>query len=165
MGKSNRRHWGGVIVAEHLAASGACLLLAQPGEHGPRGSVADGVALGERCERHTTKGRGREDNQPADLRHAVALGQEVDAQGKHAEAQLLHEKALRLKKKLPGEEHPSTANSYNNLAVNLGDSIDSLCGRVATLSPRSTSHTSTGVPGPFTARRPPPSSIANGQTV
>jgi tetratricopeptide (TPR) repeat protein len=39
--------------------------------------------------------------------------------GKHAQATPLDQKALDLRRKLLGEEHPDTALSYNNLALNL----------------------------------------------
>jgi len=39
--------------------------------------------------------------------------------GKHAQAAPLDQKALELRRKLLGEEHPDTALSYNNLALNL----------------------------------------------
>jgi CHAT domain-containing protein len=40
----------------------------------------------------------------------------LDAQGKHAQALPLHEKALAISRKVHGEEHPSTATSCNNVA-------------------------------------------------
>ncbi len=46
---------------------------------------------------------------------AVAL----DAQGKYAQAQPLFEKALEIRRRLLTDEHPDTANGYNNLASNL----------------------------------------------
>ena len=41
------------------------------------------------------------------------------AQGKYAQAQPLFEKALEIRRRLLTDDHPDTANSYNNLAVNL----------------------------------------------
>jgi tetratricopeptide (TPR) repeat protein len=43
----------------------------------------------------------------------------LDAQGKYAAAQPLHEKALEIRRGLLGNDHPDTALSYNNLAGNL----------------------------------------------
>ena len=37
-------------------------------------------------------------------------------QGKYAEAEPLYRKALAIRQKVLGENHPHTANSYNNLA-------------------------------------------------
>jgi tetratricopeptide (TPR) repeat protein len=44
------------------------------------------------------------------------LAANLDAQGKHAQAQPLRQKALLLNRKLLGEEHPATALSYNSVA-------------------------------------------------
>jgi tetratricopeptide (TPR) repeat protein len=43
----------------------------------------------------------------------------LNAQGKYAAAQLLYEKALEIQRRLLTDDHPDTANSYNNLAANL----------------------------------------------
>jgi tetratricopeptide (TPR) repeat protein len=43
----------------------------------------------------------------------------LSAQGRYAQAQPLYEKALAIRKKVLGEEHPDTARGYNSLAVNL----------------------------------------------
>src|SRR5262249_10548423 len=47
------------------------------------------------------------------------LAQNLDAQGKHAEAEPLYEKALAIHRQVLGEEYPDTATSYNNLGYNL----------------------------------------------
>ena len=47
------------------------------------------------------------------------MASNLDAMGKHREAQSLYQTALDLHKKLLGEEHPTTATDYNNLALNL----------------------------------------------
>ncbi len=39
-----------------------------------------------------------------------------ERQGRYREAEELHEKSLRIKEKILGEEHLETAESYNNLA-------------------------------------------------
>src|SRR5947199_193149 len=39
--------------------------------------------------------------------------------GKYAAAQPLHERALEIRRRLFSDDHPSTAQSYNNLAGNL----------------------------------------------
>ena len=41
------------------------------------------------------------------------------AQGKYAQAQPLFEKALEIRRRLLTEDHPATAESYNNVAFNL----------------------------------------------
>ncbi len=41
-----------------------------------------------------------------------------NAQGKYAEAEEGYRKALAIRRKVLGEEHPDTAPSYNNLAYN-----------------------------------------------
>ncbi len=41
------------------------------------------------------------------------------SQGKYAQAQPLYEKALEIHRRLLTDDHPNTALSYNNLAVNL----------------------------------------------
>ena len=43
----------------------------------------------------------------------------LNAQGKHAQAQPLFEKALEIRRRLLTDDHPETALSYNNLAFNL----------------------------------------------
>ena len=43
----------------------------------------------------------------------------LNAQGKYAQAQPLYEKALEINRRLLTDDHPCTANSYNNLAYNL----------------------------------------------
>jgi tetratricopeptide (TPR) repeat protein len=40
-------------------------------------------------------------------------------QGKYDEARQFHERALAVREKVYGEEHPSTANSLNNLGITL----------------------------------------------
>jgi len=54
--------------------------------------------------------------------HAMnAQGQTLWAQGKYAQAQPLFEKALEINRRLLTDDHPDTANSYNNVAANLND--------------------------------------------
>jgi tetratricopeptide (TPR) repeat protein len=48
------------------------------------------------------------------------LAHNLDAQGKYAQAQPLHEKALEISRRLLTDDHPRTATGYNNLASNLG---------------------------------------------
>ena len=43
----------------------------------------------------------------------------LNAQGKYAQAQPLFEKALEIRRRLLTDDHPNTADSYNNLAANL----------------------------------------------
>ena len=43
----------------------------------------------------------------------------LDAQGKYAEAQPLYEQALAIRRRLLTDDHPHTAQGYNNLADNL----------------------------------------------
>ena len=43
----------------------------------------------------------------------------LNAQGKYAEAEPLFRQALAIRRKLLGEDHPDTAQSYNNVAGNL----------------------------------------------
>ena len=45
------------------------------------------------------------------------LALEYYRQGKYEKAEELHEKALRIREHLLGEEHPDTTESYNNLAL------------------------------------------------
>ncbi len=47
------------------------------------------------------------------------LAGNLRAQGKHAEAQALYEKALAIWRKALGEAHPNTGRGYNNVAMNL----------------------------------------------
>ena len=47
------------------------------------------------------------------------LAKNLDAQGKHAEAQPMYEKAVKIYHRLFIEDHPYAAFSYNNLATNL----------------------------------------------
>ncbi len=42
-----------------------------------------------------------------------------EAQGKYSESQPLHEKAMEIRRRLLGEDHPDTAKSYENLGMNL----------------------------------------------
>ena len=48
-----------------------------------------------------------------------AQGEVLYAQGKYAQAQPLFEKALEIRRRLLTDDHPDTAASYNNVAVNL----------------------------------------------
>ncbi len=64
---------------------------------------------------------------PQDDRVAYQSGDTMDqraetlyAQGRYAAAQLLFEKVLVIRRRLLGDDHPDTANSYSNAAVNLG---------------------------------------------
>jgi tetratricopeptide (TPR) repeat protein len=45
----------------------------------------------------------------------------LDRQGRSAQARALYEKVLATRRKVLGEDHPQTARSYNNLAMNLDD--------------------------------------------
>ena len=56
---------------------------------------------------------------PADRRLAASLNNLAaifDAQGKYAEAEPLHQRALAIREKALGSEHPDVAQSLNNLA-------------------------------------------------
>ena len=46
-------------------------------------------------------------------------GRQPERQGKYAEAEPLYQKALAIRRKVLGEDHPDTAASYNNVASNL----------------------------------------------
>ena len=55
-------------------------------------------------------------------RHATSynnLAATLSAQGKYAEAEAMYRRALEIRRKALGEDHPDTATSYNNLAVTL----------------------------------------------
>ena len=55
---------------------------------------------------------------------ARTMNQQAEAlwtQGKYAQAQPLFEKALEIDRRLLTDDHPDTADSYNNLAMNLND--------------------------------------------
>ena len=77
------------------------------------------------------RGRGDAPPRPGDLpegpgrgapRHRHQLqqpGRALEAQGKYAEAEAMHRRALAIRLKALGEGHPDTATSYNNLAATL----------------------------------------------
>src|SRR5262249_53509204 len=48
-----------------------------------------------------------------------AVATNLMAQGKYAQAQVMHEQALAIRRKVLGEDHPLTAASYYNLAGTL----------------------------------------------
>jgi tetratricopeptide (TPR) repeat protein len=50
---------------------------------------------------------------------ALAEALQLDAKGRYAQAQPLHERALVVRRRLLGEDHPDTAQSYDGLAGNL----------------------------------------------
>jgi tetratricopeptide (TPR) repeat protein len=55
----------------------------------------------------------------AEVPRTAAKAKELDGQGKYAQAEPLHRKALDLWEEVQGPRHPDTARSYNNLALNL----------------------------------------------
>ena len=52
-------------------------------------------------------------------RQADARARQLYARGQYAEAALLFQESLSIRRDILGEDHPDTAASYNNLAVTL----------------------------------------------
>ncbi len=64
--------------------------------------------------------RGLEDRVANESANAMnERARNLEAQGKYAEAQAVHEKALEIFRRLLGDDHPITARIYSNLASNL----------------------------------------------